>query len=403
MIFIAIIIAALIVYVVQYKYYEKHMLENIEYDVSLSAEEVFEDEDIFLYEEITNDKYLPLPYIKVDTQLPDGLKFLLYDADPKNGSRIEKLSQNIRSIFVMHSKQKIRRKWRVRCLVRGTYVLDRVLIVGNDIVGFNQQSKSVEVKEGRHNRIVVLPKAIDLEKYFNLSRFYSGDVIVNRSLITDPLLKAGTREYSVGDPMNKINWKSTAVHNKLMVNVEEFTQRFQFNMVLNMQSRDIEPLETEPSTPAYVEQCITIAASIFDKISSDNIPIRLISNTPPETVDGTLCADEDDEIGSQILRTQAYEGKRDIIEALRLLAQLQMKISVPIEKMLDHILNNAAYYSENGNIVFISAYISERMINFSREMQKQGVNVIFYVTTSYNNAMVIPPDVDVYFKTDIEY
>jgi UDPglucose 6-dehydrogenase len=81
------------------------------------------------------------------------------------------------------------------------------------------------------------------------------------------------------DPMNRINWNSTAAHGKLMVNVEEFTEQYQFNIILNMQSRSIELHPHEPSSPDYIEMCITVCASILDNISSHNIPVKLFANT----------------------------------------------------------------------------------------------------------------------------
>ena len=40
------------------------------------AEEGFEDEDIFYYDELVNDKLLPIPFLKVNSDLPQGLYFL---------------------------------------------------------------------------------------------------------------------------------------------------------------------------------------------------------------------------------------------------------------------------------------------------------------------------------------
>ena len=47
--------------------------------MSLSRNEVFEGEQLYLYEEITNDKLLPIPYAKIETELPEGLSFILLD------------------------------------------------------------------------------------------------------------------------------------------------------------------------------------------------------------------------------------------------------------------------------------------------------------------------------------
>ncbi|MDD4774010.1 MAG: DUF58 domain-containing protein [Eubacteriales bacterium] len=399
MFFIAIIIAAVIVYLIQKAVYDKKTFENLDYSVSLSAEEVFEGEDIFMYEEITNAKKLPVSSVRVDTELPKGLCFRLGDKSVLK-NKGDEFKNYIQSAFVLKGNSKIKRRWRINCMTRGTYNLGRVLIVSNDLFGFNANSKAFDAPRTRHNQVVVLPRAIDLDSYFTSSYFHSGEVTVMRSLLSDPLRIAGAREYMPNDPMNRINWTSSAVHGKLMVNVEEYTEQYLFNIILNMQSRSRELHPHEPSSPEYIEMCITVCASILDKISSYNIPVRLLANTPPASVG--LEAISDDEIGSQILVTKPYRGKNDILNVLRMLASLKTEISCQTDKMLDHIAGNPFFYANNGNMIVISSYIDERMIVFHDVLEKQGVKVIFYITTANQNAIIIPNNIKVFFKTYID-
>ena len=109
MILIALILAAVLVFLIQADYYKKHAFDNLEYRVTLSTSEVFEDEEIFLYEEITNNKFLPLPFLKVDTELPDGLAFHILEDDRKTGTRRDTYPRIIHSIFVMKGHEMIRR------------------------------------------------------------------------------------------------------------------------------------------------------------------------------------------------------------------------------------------------------------------------------------------------------
>jgi len=174
---------------------------------------------------------------------------------------------------------------------------------------------------------------------------------------------------------------------------------------MNMQSRDIEKqIPGPPSFRVPVELCLTVVASILDSVSSENIPVRYICNTPPEQFGEEFSAahGDDDEIGSRVYVSPAFKGKMNMITALRMLAQLDLTISVPIEKMLDHILENPYGYTSGGNIVFVSSYLSERMINFCYAMRKIGITVIFYITSASINAAIIPDDIEVHYKTFIE-
>ena len=394
MLFFAILITVIIVYVIQSKIYERHAFDSLSYDVKLSAEEVFEGEDIFMYEEISNGKNLPVPSIRIDTELPEGMYFRFTDKSGKNGK--DTLSRINQSAFVLKSAQCIRRRWRVNCKKRGVYTPGRVLMVTNDLFGFNALSKSLEVQKGRKNSIVVLPRPIELDGEFTSSHYLSGDVSVPRSLISDPLLISGSREYTPLDPMSKINWTSTAVHGRLMVNIEDYTEQHTFNVILNMQSRPIELHLDTPSSPEYIEDCITVAASIIDRVSASNIPVRMFINTPPKS----LGLDDDGE--EKISVTRAYRGKGETIEALRLLAALDMQISCPADKMLDAISRNPYYFSNGGNIIIVSAYIDERMIVFHDIMRRAGIRVMFYVTTANQNAISIPSNIEVFYNTYLE-
>ena len=88
-----------------------------------------------------------------------------------------------------------------------------------------------------------------------------------------------------------------------MVNIEEYTNRRQFNIVMNMQARDIEKIiPGPPSKRAPVELCMTVAASVLDGTAYDNSPVRFICNTDPGQFDPDMNAarDEDDAVGKCI-------------------------------------------------------------------------------------------------------
>ncbi len=398
MILLIIILSVLIVYILQSKIYNKYTFDNIYYDVSISAKEVFAGEDIFIYEEIVNAKTLPIASVRVDTTLPHGLKFCLNDKTKKKGKR-DKLIDYNQSVFVLRNNGMVKRRWRITCQIRGIYNINKALLVTNDLLGLNSNSKEIKIEKSQKNQIVVFPQAINLEKHFTSSFYNEGDVIVARALLSDPMLISGTREYNSFDPMKSINWKSTAAHDKLMVNVEDYTEINRFNIILNMQSRPIELHINEPSSPEHIEMCITVCASILDKISSDNIPVRIFANTPAENI--ADCVNEEDDIGKKVLVTPTYRGKNDILSAFRMLASLKLEISCPFDKMMDYIILNPYLYSDGGNIIIISSYIDERMIIFHDILEKNGIHVIFYVMTVNQNIAYIPPNVSVYYKTYI--
>ena len=281
MIYLAILLAAVLVYLTQMRLYAKKTREGLSYTVRLSTDEVFEDEDIFYYDELVNDKLLPLPFLKVNSDLPQGLYFHFLDPIPGSDTFKESHEAQVQSIYVLQSHRKISRRWRVTCKKRGVYTVGDAVLVTNDLFGMNSSSFSASSLPGYvETRLTVLPKSIDLDANFVAADGLTGDIVTNHSLLTDPLIRAGTREYRPGDAMRQINWKSTASHGHLMVNIEEHFRRFVFNIVINMQSRDIEKHPEVPSAPYEIERCISVAATLLDRASDDNVPTRVILNTP---------------------------------------------------------------------------------------------------------------------------
>ncbi|MBO5217904.1 MAG: DUF58 domain-containing protein [Clostridia bacterium] len=396
MLFVAVAVMLIIAYFVQMRVYKKRTFERLSYKASLDSTEAVVGDDIYMFEELTNEKVLPLPYIKVCSNMPEGLSFRL--SMEENGKLKEMYAPAVESMFVMKGRQRIKRRWRIACRKRGVYTLGDVVIVANDLIGYNAHSAGLAMPKLKSTTVTVLPASVDLERDFTSTKFFSGDIITNQSLLTDPMLRAGAREYTPLDPMNRINWKLTASHARLMVNVEECVQKIQSNVILNMCSHMIERDPTTPANPEFIEYNITVAASLLERFAAANIPVRLIANTPPETIHADFIAGSD-ETGKQILITPPFSGKNGLLEAMRTLAMLEMKISMPAENLLDYILTAPHLFAENGNVVFVTAVLDDRMLLFHEQMKKKGVEVIFYVTTSNRGTYDVPPDVKVFYRT----
>lgn len=396
MLFAAVLLALVFVVVAEYMIYKKRAFDLLRYKATFSASEVVVGDDVYLYEEIRNEGSLPIPFIKIDTDLPDGLEFTLIETDRERGGKKVSYARSIQSIFVLHSHSRVRRRWRVRARVRGEYRLAGVVVSVGDVLGLLTVSRRLEPAQDGRTSTVVLPLAQYVTDSKVSSRMLSGDILSALCPVTDPQMICGSREYTSFDPMNRINWKSTAVHGKLMVNIEERTVRRRFSVLLNMNSTAIEQRLATPSAPELVERCITVAASLFDSIAADDVPTRLFVNAPPpaDSYAEFLPVDECGDIAVY----GPWRGRLRIIDILRTLARLPMKISLPPERMFDYIAASPELFGENENLVVISAYIDGRMINFERALRARGINMIFYITSTRNEAGIIPDDVRVIFE-----
>ena len=396
MVFIAILVALALLLTVQNRLYRKRGLQELQYTSEFGAREAFCGDYIYMFETLSNAKKLPLPYVKVNTDLDEGLVFTVLE-EVRGERRISEVS-GIQSIFVMKADGSIRRRWRLRCKKRGVYLPPTSLLIASDLFGFETLTASSGRRDDDEDRaLTVLPSVIDLASSFYSPTQLSGDVISNHCPVTDPMTLAGAREYVPDDPMNRINWKSSAVHAALMVNVEERTVRHTFGVVLNMSSRIVEKDPHTPSDTDAIERCITVAASIFDSAAERDIPVRLYANTAKTPL---LCESVEPEgDGAGILLTPFMTGRGRTLELLRILAHIKMEISIPAETMLDHIAAHPELYADCMNLVIVSAYIDSRITGLYETMRAYGTNVICYLTTGRNDTASIPQGMEIYYRT----
>ena len=64
----------------------------------------------------------------------------------------------------------------------------------------------------------VYPRQVDTARIQMICRAVSGMVLSRNRLYEDPFEFSGIRDYRKEDPMNRINWKSSARMGDLMVN-----------------------------------------------------------------------------------------------------------------------------------------------------------------------------------------
>lgn len=386
LIFIVLCITAVAVYCLSGWYFRKNALKNIVYKVRVSTHETFEGTDFFLYESIANAKKMALPNVRVEVRLPDGVDFCLYDKQ-ENGVYQTSHLHNIESVFVLKPGSCVERRWRVSAKKRGIYYFGAARLVACDIFGTNKQSVFYDPDASYGNAVTILPATIDLDEYFAPVIEPMGDETTRFSLSPDPLLIAGTRDYRKGDPFNSINWKASARMHELMVNIEEYTEKRSFDLIFNLQSRGREDAGEAPESTGPIELGISVCASVFDMACAGEIPIRLICNTVSK------------QSSEKYFISDRFKGRADALDAMRMLAEIEMRISCRVEDMFEDILNERLFDRENKSAVLVTAYIDETIVDFVHKMQNTGVEIVVFATTGMRTMPEIPDDITVFYNT----
>lgn len=120
------------------------------------------------------------------------------------GSRVISFlkSKEMRSYFV-----------RTRLVKRGFYSLGPTRVVMGDPFGLFTVEKVFPAEEN----LLVYPMTVEIEAFPNPAGWISGGEAIRRKTYQITPNAAGVREYTPGDPLNRIHWLSTARRNRLMV------------------------------------------------------------------------------------------------------------------------------------------------------------------------------------------
>ena len=167
--------------------YSRYGLRHLQYRCYFQQKEVPEGSVLELVEELENQKFLPLPWLKAELTLPKWLE--VSGAHTVQTGEVQVLT----SIFAVKSYSQVRRTWQVRANKRGTYSIEHALLMTANLLGNTRQSMRVE---DRGNPILVLPIPYEQAApvWQQLLAFGDAQTLQRRGL-PDPFYSAGVRPY----------------------------------------------------------------------------------------------------------------------------------------------------------------------------------------------------------------
>jgi len=144
--------------------------------------------------------------------LGENIKFMeIYDSLP---DRVKVVKGSNYSIVDLEKNQEIQIKYEISCPIRGRYILSSLLFRIRDFFGMFYKEAIVESS----SYITVLPHIEEIKDVAVKAKpvIYPGIMHVKHAGIGTEFY--GIRDYTTGDTFKKINWKSFARFNEIMVN-----------------------------------------------------------------------------------------------------------------------------------------------------------------------------------------
>ena len=259
------------------------------------------------------------------------------------------------------------RGWTVRtlCQRRGRFTLGPITIKTGDPFGLFKRIRHAPQTVG----LVVYPATVDLPYFaLPLGELPGGGARRQRThYITANV--SSVRDYSPGDSFNRIAWRSTARHNRLVVKEFELDPTADIWIFLDMerrvQSGSVTPLDEaadqapfwdqrlpfklDPSTEEYG---VTIAASLSKHFLGRNRAVGLLA------------------YGQSRELLQSDRGERQLNKILESLAVLRAQGRMPIAEIL---ASEGTRFGRNTTVIVITPSTDVAWVTALRDLSRRGI------------------------------
>jgi uncharacterized protein (DUF58 family) len=268
-------------------------LFGVTYERKFDRTRVFPGEAIEMTVTVTNNKILPLTWLRFRDELPLA---------PESESRLSQAASEIsgrytlQHLFSMHGHETTQRNATLRFPKRGFYTLGPVTYESGDIFTLF----TIERQHHYLDTLVIYPQIWPLEQLGLPAKEPFGDLKVHRSLFTDPIKTQGIRDYRPQDRFRDVHWKATARRGSLQTKVYDPSTGMTMAVFLNVATY---PKHWMGFEPELLERAVSVAASMANygaqqhwavgiyangSIPGSDQPIRVAPGRSPEQLNHVL-------------------------------------------------------------------------------------------------------------------
>lgn len=262
------LIFALVLYAVQ-QYSLEHGLDGVTLKTDLGKTVVEPGEPFSWTVAVLNQKRMMVPYLRVKEQAPEEL---LYAGS--GVSVLDKKSSEASSVLYLAGRQRTEVTRDVMLMKRGRYFFRGASVEAGDFLGLETRTRSyTELKE-----IVVKPMPCPAGELTLLLGGFLGEYSVRNSLLEDPVLSIGFREYTGREPFRSISWTQSAKYGRLLVKQYECTADLTCRILLNMDCGRSYIDGEDAQTAALMERCFSMVRSVCEELENKKIPYGFLTN-----------------------------------------------------------------------------------------------------------------------------
>lgn len=337
-----------LVYYIQRYLYEKYW--DYQLRVTLSFEDGFvtEGQKSYLIECVENNKFLPIPLLRVKFS---ASKYFIFGKEINSNVTDQYYRHNVYSIIPY---QKITRKYPFLCSKRGCYTINHIDLISRDLFLSGILANQVPCESTIH----VLPGTVSSLHYPKDLISSLQSIILQSALTEDPFELKSIRDYEPYDNMRHINWKQTARSGQLKVNTHFPTTQQNVSICLNLDPNIVSHQED------LLEESIRIAFTIATMLNEANVPVRFLCNGKDIFTDQTI-------------RMEAGSGRHYLTQLGVSLARIDLKKSVNnFTSTLDQFLLQSHLSHQ---LILISNYRKPDLLDVYQKLVDCGYSCFYII------------------------
>jgi len=324
-------------------------LQGVVYERMFGERRAFAGENIPLIIRITNRKLLPVPWLKIEDEIPTQLPVLDAQVQPSHKPQTGVLS----AIYSLRWYEQAERIYTLHCAQRGYYAYGPVTLRAGDIFGLFEDRRRL----AHTDWLIVYPRVVPLEELGLPAKDPLGELAVRRRLFEDPSRTMGVRDYQPHDDFRRIHWKATARRQSLQVRVYEPTTSFNLAVCLNVANFR---RYWQGYDPVLLEKTIMVAASVAHYAAERRYAVGLVANG---------CLPESD----QPIRVPPGRAPTQLVRVLEMLAAVTPIASVPFEDLL---ITAGAELPWGSTMVVVTGIVTEEIAESLQRLRAAGRHMV---------------------------
>ena len=297
--------------------------------------------------EIVNAGWFPLPWVRLRDTLPVELH----------------VSSSFHRVIALLSHERITFVYQLHCRRRGYYQLGPLFVWAGDLFGVAQEVKQQEELQP----LTVYPKIVPLRHVALPSQSPFGELPCRQRIFEDPTRVIGVRDYTSGDSLRHINWKTSANVGRLQVKKYEPAISLETALFLNLNSDEYDIRSRADAT----ELAIIVASSIANHLVEKRQAVALATNGL-------------DPLAGEV-RTVSLpprKGRGHLMKVLDILARVEAHATFPFTELLRR---ESVILSWGTTAVVITPQETEELFAALLQLRRQGFHVVLVIVEMGRN------------------